>query len=56
MNSTLGDFSPTSTGATAFVPNARANEVSSVANLRVVRRPITPRGGILPIFPLDFPI
>ena len=36
VNSTLGDFSPTSMGATAYVPNARANGVSWVADLRVV--------------------
>ena len=35
-NSTLGDLTPTSTGATALVPNARANRVSWVADLRVV--------------------
>ena len=36
VNSTLGDFSPTSTGANASVPNARANGVSWVADLRIV--------------------
>ena len=35
-NLTLGDSSPTSTGATASVPNAKVNGVSRVANLRVV--------------------
>ena len=35
-NSTLGDFNPTSTGATASVPNARVNGVSQVTDLRVV--------------------
>ena len=35
-NSNLGDSSPTSTGATASMPNAKANEVSRVADLRVV--------------------
>ena len=35
-NSTLGDFIPTMTGATTYVPNARANGVSWVADLRVV--------------------
>ena len=35
-NKTLCDLTPTSTGATASVPNARANRVSWVADLRVV--------------------
>ena len=35
-NSTLGDFIPTSTGATASVPKARANGVSRVADFCVV--------------------
>ena len=35
-NSILRDFNPTSTGATASVPKARANGVSWVADLRVV--------------------
>ena len=35
-NSILGDFNPTSTGATASVPKARVNGVSWVADLRVV--------------------
>ena len=35
-NSTLGDPSLTSTGATALVPNAKANGVSRVTDLRVV--------------------
>ena len=35
-NSTLGDFSQTSIGATASVPNVKANKVSWVADLRVV--------------------
>ena len=35
-NSILGDFNPTSTGATSSVPKAKANGVSWVADLRVV--------------------
>ena len=35
-NSTLGDFIPTSTGATASMPKARANGVSRVADFCVV--------------------
>ena len=35
-NSILGDLSPTSTGATASVPNAKVNGVSRVAKLHVV--------------------
>ena len=34
-NLTLGDSSPTSIGATASVPNAKANRVSRVADLSV---------------------
>ena len=35
-NSILGDFNPTSIGATASTPKPRANGVSWVADLRVV--------------------
>ena len=45
-----GDFSPTSTRSTTSVPKARANGVSSVADLRVVLYAIIPRGDTLPIF------
>ena len=35
-SSILGDFIPTSTGATALVPKAKANGVSRVADFCVV--------------------
>ena len=54
-NSTLGDLSPTSIGATASVPIAKANRVSWLQTCVYFCTPIVPGGGILPIFPLGIP-
>ena len=51
-NLTLGDLSPTSTGAIASVPNAKANGVSRVADLRVVLYAYSTPGRYSTHFPL----
>ena len=53
-NSTLGDFIPTSTGAIASVPNARANGVSWVVDLRVVLYAHNTSGRYSTHFPFRF--
>ena len=53
-NLTLGDLSPTSTGATASVPNAKANGVSRVADLRVVLYAYSTSGRYSTHFPFRF--
>ena len=53
-NSTLGDLSPTSTGATASVSNAKANGVSRVADLRVVLYAHSTSGRYSTHFPFRF--
>ena len=53
-NSTLGDLSPTSTGATASVLNAKANGVSRVADLRVVLYAHSTSGRYSTHFPFRF--
>ena len=53
-NSTLGDFSPTSTGATTLVPNARENGVSLVAYLCVVLYAHNTSGRYSTHFPFRF--
>ena len=53
-NSTLGDLSLTSTGAIASVPNAKANGVSRVADLRVVLYPHSTSGRYSTHFPFRF--
>ena len=54
VNSILGDLSPTSTGATASMPNAKANGVSQVADLRVVLYAHSTSGKYSTHFPFRF--
>ena len=53
-NWTLGDLIPTSIGATASVPNAKANGVSRVADLHVVLYAYSTSGRYSTHFPFRF--